>query len=174
MILQGIGRHFERDWVNGWYYNALYPGYYYYSLWKWYYVTPALYNVTYTYSGLNQPNSTNLPADVTYDGGVDITDVATVAKAFWPNTDRQSHQDGYKRATSTTTETSTSADVAYCAKQFGKKATPTSQGKWTPQRLLVYITPAIQSIGASATWTFTSTVIGGTGPYTYAWYVNLT
>ena len=34
IIDQPVGRHFERDWVNGWYYNAVYPGIYFYNLWK--------------------------------------------------------------------------------------------------------------------------------------------
>jgi len=28
------GRHWERDWVQGWYYNPIYPGNYFYHLWK--------------------------------------------------------------------------------------------------------------------------------------------
>jgi peptide/nickel transport system substrate-binding protein len=31
---QPMGRHFERDWVQGWYYNPMYLGNYYYHLWK--------------------------------------------------------------------------------------------------------------------------------------------
>lgn len=31
---QARGRFFERDWVQGWYFNPLYPGNYYYALWK--------------------------------------------------------------------------------------------------------------------------------------------
>lgn len=33
-IYQAVGRHWERDWVKGWYYNALYPGPYAYHYWK--------------------------------------------------------------------------------------------------------------------------------------------
>jgi peptide/nickel transport system substrate-binding protein len=33
-LYQPVGRHFERDWVQGWYYNPMYPGNYYYHLWK--------------------------------------------------------------------------------------------------------------------------------------------
>jgi len=29
-----VGRHWERDWVQGWYYNAIYPGTYVYHTWK--------------------------------------------------------------------------------------------------------------------------------------------
>ena len=33
-LSQPRDRHFERDWVQGWYYNPLYSGNYYYQLWK--------------------------------------------------------------------------------------------------------------------------------------------
>jgi hypothetical protein len=33
-IVQPLGRHFERDWVRGWYYNPIYPGFYFYHAWK--------------------------------------------------------------------------------------------------------------------------------------------
>jgi len=33
-LAQARGRHFERDWVQGWYYNPLLCGNYYYALWK--------------------------------------------------------------------------------------------------------------------------------------------
>jgi len=32
--IQGIGRHFQRTWVKGWYYNPIYPGDYFYHIWK--------------------------------------------------------------------------------------------------------------------------------------------
>ena len=55
-----IGRRFERDWVQGWYYNPAYPGVYGYTMWK-----------------------QELPwEDVNSDGKVDIKDLATAAKSF--------------------------------------------------------------------------------------------
>jgi hypothetical protein len=33
-LYQPVGRRFARDWVQGWYYNSLYPGLYAYDLWK--------------------------------------------------------------------------------------------------------------------------------------------
>lgn len=33
-LYQPYGRHWERDWVQGWYYNPTYYGNYYYHLWK--------------------------------------------------------------------------------------------------------------------------------------------
>jgi peptide/nickel transport system substrate-binding protein len=34
IVDQPLGRHYERDWVHGWYYNPIYPGIYAYPLWK--------------------------------------------------------------------------------------------------------------------------------------------
>jgi hypothetical protein len=75
-ILQPIGRHFERDWVVGWYYNPVYPGEYFYNLWKWYYVPHVLYNPPV------QPRSDSLGADVNYDGRVNMVDIGIVAFCF--------------------------------------------------------------------------------------------
>jgi len=75
-IDQPLGAHFERDWVTGWYYNTVYPGVYFYNLWKWNYIPEALD------ASASQPHSSNLPADVNYDGRVDIKDISVVAKAF--------------------------------------------------------------------------------------------
>lgn len=76
MLVQSLQRHFEKDWIAGWYYNPFYPGIYGYNLWKWYYVPQApLDNST-------QPTSSSLPVDVNYDGIVNIIDIAAVAKAF--------------------------------------------------------------------------------------------
>jgi peptide/nickel transport system substrate-binding protein len=33
-LIQGLGRHYERTWVQGWYYNPIYPGWFFYPLWK--------------------------------------------------------------------------------------------------------------------------------------------
>jgi len=32
--VQARGRHYERDWVQGWFDNPIYPGFYYYDYWK--------------------------------------------------------------------------------------------------------------------------------------------
>ncbi len=34
--VQPLRRHWEREWVQGWYYNPVYPGEYFYHLWKGY------------------------------------------------------------------------------------------------------------------------------------------
>jgi peptide/nickel transport system substrate-binding protein len=35
-LVQPTGRQWERDWMQGWYYNPIYPGNYYYHMWKGY------------------------------------------------------------------------------------------------------------------------------------------
>lgn len=75
-FLQPTSRHFERDWIVGWYYNPSYPSIYAYNLWKWYYLPHALLdNTTLSVSNM-------LPVDVNYDGEVNIVDVTIVARAF--------------------------------------------------------------------------------------------
>ncbi len=112
-----IGRHFERDWVAGWYYNPTYSGIYAYSLWKWYYVPHALLEDS------TQPTSSYLPADVNYDGDVNIIDLATVAMAFGsaygPPTDPRWNF----RADTNNDRTVNIIDIAIAAKQFGKTST---------------------------------------------------
>ncbi len=43
ILAQPVGHHFQRDWVEGWYYNPIYPGNYVYDLWK--SVPPCICNV---------------------------------------------------------------------------------------------------------------------------------
>jgi len=57
-VVQPLGRHCERDWVQGWYYNPAYPGYYAYHLWK-------------AWTG-----------DINLDGAVDVFDKVIVGAAF--------------------------------------------------------------------------------------------
>jgi peptide/nickel transport system substrate-binding protein len=75
-LAQAIGRHYEADWVTGWYYNSVYPGNYFYNLWKWYYAPQVKFDPVV------QPFSFRLPADVNYDGKVNVMDVSTAAKSF--------------------------------------------------------------------------------------------
>jgi len=59
-IYQPLGRHWERTWIQGWYYNPAHPGLYFYHLWK-----------------EDLP-----PEDLNQDGTVNILDVVMAAKAF--------------------------------------------------------------------------------------------
>ena len=36
VLVQPLGRHYERDWIQGWYYNPIHPGIYFYALSKGY------------------------------------------------------------------------------------------------------------------------------------------
>jgi len=76
-LAQPFGRHFERDWVVGWYYNLFYPGNYVANLWKWYYTPHAQLD-----SYATAPTCNYLPYDVNYDGKVDIKDIGTCARSF--------------------------------------------------------------------------------------------
>jgi len=76
-IAQVIGRHFERDWITGWYYNIGYSGPYVYTTWKWYYVPSALFS-----SVSDTGYTSNIPVDANYDGVVNILDIAAVAGSF--------------------------------------------------------------------------------------------
>lgn len=73
---QAVGRHFERDWVVGWYYNPCYPGISFYNLWKFYYIPECCQ------SAATQPYSNWRPFDVNYDGLIDMSDIGLVASAY--------------------------------------------------------------------------------------------
>lgn len=76
VLHQSFGRHFERDWICGWYYNLIYPGVYAANLWKWYY-TPQAQLDTVTNATANL-----LPYDVNYDGKTNMYDIGAAAASF--------------------------------------------------------------------------------------------
>ena len=93
--IQPLTRHWERDWVQGWYYNPAYPGIYFYTLWK----QPVLFG------------------DINNDGVVNIEDIAIIAKAFasYPGHPRWNEiSDVDKNGVVNI------IDVAKVAKEFGK------------------------------------------------------
>lgn len=94
-IAQPLGRHWERDLVQGWYYNPAYPGNYFYHLWKQFML----------YGDLND------------DGKVNIEDIAIVAKAFgsYPG-----HPRWNEIADVDKNSIVNIIDVASVAKEFGK------------------------------------------------------
>jgi peptide/nickel transport system substrate-binding protein len=118
---QSIGRHFERDWVVGWYYNAVYSGIYFYNLWKYYYIPEAFLDSP------AQPQGFNLPADVNYDGKVDIKDISYVAKAFGASYGPPINPRWAYRGDINNDRKIDIKDISYVAKLFGKFATT-----WAP------------------------------------------
>jgi peptide/nickel transport system substrate-binding protein len=114
MLDQPLGRHFERDWICGWYYNPSYPGIYAYNLWKWYYLPHALADNS------TQPTSNSLPVDINYDGQVNIIDITIVARAFGSEFGPPMHPRWQFRADVNNDREINIIDVAYVAKYFGK------------------------------------------------------
>ncbi|MDH5461842.1 MAG: ABC transporter substrate-binding protein [Candidatus Bathyarchaeota archaeon] len=93
---QPLGRHWERDWVQGWYYNPAYPGIYFYHLWK----------------------QSAVDGDINNDGIVNIEDIAIIAKAFgsYPG-----HPRWNEIADIDKNGVINILDLAKVAKNFGKK-----------------------------------------------------
>jgi len=90
-LYQGTGRHWSRDWVEGWYYNPIYPGDYFYHLWKGYlgdvnrdYTVDLfdLVKVARAYGTSPGDSLWDPAADVNGDGTVDIFDLVIVAKQY--------------------------------------------------------------------------------------------
>jgi peptide/nickel transport system substrate-binding protein len=134
---QAIGRHFERDWVVGWYYNPACPGQYYYNLWKWYFQAEAQLS-----TAQNPPATTaalagfNLPVDVNYDGKVDMKDIGIVAHAFGTSFGPPQDPRWVFRGDINNDRKIDMKDIGLVAKQFGK----TSQ-TWNSSTVSVMISP---------------------------------
>ncbi|MEM2105742.1 MAG: hypothetical protein QXV21_04660, partial [Candidatus Bathyarchaeia archaeon] len=64
-----VERQYMRDWVQGWYYNPLYPGIYAYNKWKWPMTT--IVGTEGYFEG-----------DMNYDGRVNFDDVQVVVDIF--------------------------------------------------------------------------------------------
>jgi peptide/nickel transport system substrate-binding protein len=120
-ILQPIGRHFERDWLVGWYYNPIYPGLYGYNLWKWYYVPHVLMDPVV------QPTSFYQPADINYDGKCDMKDIGTTAKSFGATAGPPIQSRWVFRADFNGDRKIDMKDIGFVAKNFGKQGP-----KWVP------------------------------------------
>jgi peptide/nickel transport system substrate-binding protein len=108
-LAYATGRHWERTWVAGWYYNAIFPGFggcFCYHMWK-------------------EELATE---DLDMNGAVDIFDIVRLAGAFgsfWiPGA---AHPDWDSRADLNQDEVVDIFDVVLIAKQFGATAPP-----WTP------------------------------------------
>lgn len=115
---QPSGRHFERDWVCGWYWNPVYgpAGPYPYVLWKWYYIPQALS------STVVQPQSYQLPYDTNYDGVIDMKDIGTVAHAFGTTYGLTIDPRWVYRGDANNDRTIDMKDIGAIARNFGKKS----------------------------------------------------
>ena len=115
---QPFSRHFERDWIVGWYncpwYSCYQAGNYAYNLWKWYYVPHSLNDT------LGQPGSSYFPADVNYDGTVNIVDITVVAQAFGSSFGPPMNPRWNFRTDINNDRRISIADIAVVAKNFGK------------------------------------------------------
>jgi peptide/nickel transport system substrate-binding protein len=114
MLVQPLQRHFERDWIAGWYYNPSHLGIYGYNLWKWYYIPQALLDNS------TQPTSNDLPVDINYDGKIDIVDIAKVAQAFGSGYGPPTHQRWNFRADIDNNRIVDIADIKAVANYFGQ------------------------------------------------------
>jgi peptide/nickel transport system substrate-binding protein len=171
-IDQPVGRHFERDWVVGWYYNPVYPGIYFYNLWKWYYQAEAQLDTP-----VNPPATTpalagwNLPVDVNYDGKVDMRDIGIVAKAFATSYGPPQDTRWMFRLDINNDRRVDLKDIGLMAKQFGMESTPwpivysnitaVVNGTVVADALSISI-----NVSAGTSVTFTETVTGNTTGYT--------
>lgn len=91
ILVQAMGRHWERDWMEGWYNNPIYPGGYYYHYWKGYGgdvnrdYTVDVFDLVVTAGsyGLSPGDAEwNAVADVNADGTVDVFDLVRVAGEY--------------------------------------------------------------------------------------------
>jgi peptide/nickel transport system substrate-binding protein len=116
---QPIGRHWERDWVVGWYYNPIYPGVFAYNIWKWYYIPQAVNDTTPAY-----PINNHLPYDTNYDGTIDGKDISICSKAFGSDPGPPVHPRWCFRADVNNDRICDGKDLSYVCKLFGKTSTP--------------------------------------------------
>ncbi len=111
-----VGRHFERNWVCGWYYNPAYPGVYAANVWKWYYVPQALNETAIP------PTSDCLPFDSNYDGKVNMYDIGAVAASFGAIMVRQCSSRWNFRCDLNDDRKINMQDIGMVARYFGKTA----------------------------------------------------
>lgn len=120
-LTSAIGRHFERTWICGWYYNPTYPGVYAANLWKWYY-TPHAQLDTVTNATANL-----LSYDVNYDGKTNMFDIGMTASSFGaicgpPTSPRWNFRCDFNNDRKIDMK-----DIGGVAQNFGKTSTP-----WSP------------------------------------------
>jgi len=106
VLHQKFRRHWERTWVQGWYYNPAYPGLYFYHLWK-----------------------EDLPSeDLNSDGIVNIMDIARCAAAFGSYYNGSDVHSRWDSCSDLNQDTNVNIlDIAAIAEKFGSQALP-----WQP------------------------------------------
>ncbi len=114
-IYDAIGRHFERDWTVGWFYNIIAPGLYAANLWKWYYVPHALYDTYPEYTVSNR-----LPEDTNYDGKIDMKDIGWVSKGYGGTYGPPVHPRWNFRCDINNDRKIDMKDIGFVAKDYGK------------------------------------------------------
>jgi hypothetical protein len=77
-LVQPAGRRFARDWVKGWYFNALYPGLYAYDLYK---SVASTVNVDLDMTATVTPGTPTYPVIYIWHGAMYRTGVGTATKA---------------------------------------------------------------------------------------------
>jgi peptide/nickel transport system substrate-binding protein len=95
---QSAGFHFERDWVQGWYYNPVYPSFYFYPLWK----------------------QEAIQGDVNYDGVVDMKDIGFICQAYGSTYGPPMHQRWNFRCDVDNDRKTDMKDIGYTAKHYGE------------------------------------------------------
>jgi peptide/nickel transport system substrate-binding protein len=150
-IFQPLDRYFEYDWVNGWYYNPIYPGLNFFNMYKFYY-PPESNQPTQS-----QPFSEYLPADVNRDGTVNMKDIASIARAFGASWTEPIPANWQFTDDLVNIRTINMKSIAFVARQFGAVS---PIGTFGP---LVTINPITSTISAGDNITFTATCASGYG-----------
>ena len=150
-ISQPLGRHFEFDWVQGYYYNPIYPGLNFFNMYKFYY-PPESNQIVQA-----QPYSEYLPADVNRDGTVNMKDIASVARAFGSSYAQPIPSNWVFVDDLVNIRTVNMKSIAYAARQFGVTS---PIGTFGP---LVTISPITSTISAGDKITFRATCASGYG-----------
>lgn len=151
MVITPTGRHFEYDWVQGWYYNPIYPGHNYFNEYKFYYVPEA------NQASATQPFSEYLAADVNRDGTVNMKDIASIARAFGSSFTEPIPINWVFVDDLVNIRTINMKAIAFVARQFGVSS---PIGTFGP---LVTIKPITSVVSTGTGITFTATPLTGYG-----------
>ena len=163
-VITALGRHFEYDWVQGWYYNPVTMAggeQYFAGEYKFYYV-PESNN-----AAPSQPFSEYLPADVNRDGTVNMKDIASIARAFGSTYTTPLPANWQYVDDLVNIRTINMKSIAFVARQFGVTS---PIGTFGP---LVSITPltSVSTFGNTITFKATCTTgYGNVNDRTIQWY----